>query len=136
MNNLTGYLISGAPADRTGLAYNYIFAGNGVWITARNEHLLAQIPVAAADVRGLPPIKAWFELTHGRVPQRLFDLALSVFLASPEEERYIGVRWDGHGYRLYVPSQAGSGAKVEYTAGEDIVVEMHSHPNFGPGFTP
>lgn len=133
MNKLVGYLINGETLPVDGKAYNYIFAGDGVWVWAMNEHINAAVKVADCKIRGLKPGNFKFILDHGRIPQRFWDLALSVMLASPEVERYVGIAWDDKGYRLYMPDQESGETKVKYLVGENIVVEMHSHPDFGPG---
>jgi hypothetical protein len=125
-----------AVEGEIGSAYNYILAGDGLYIQAENPHLWARQSIAPAVVRGLPGVgHNSFTIKHGRIPQRFWDLALSVFLASPEEERYMGIRWDGGAYQLYVPEQKGAESKVEYLAGEDVVCELHSHIRLGPGFS-
>jgi hypothetical protein len=126
-----------AVEGEIGEVYNYIHAGNGCFIDAENEHLHARVPVAEFKERGLPLAPSFTTLKHGRIPQRFWDLALSVFLASPEVERYVGIRWDGRGYALYIPAQESEPAKVKYATAEDIVVDLHSHPGeLGPIFSP
>lgn len=134
MNNLVGYTISGKHVE-SGTFFTYHMAGNGLWISAENEYINATIPIAGVSVRGLPPMNMFLALKHGRIPQRFWDLAYSVIIAHPDEERYIGIRWAGAGYDLYYPEQEGSGAAVKYFTGNDIVMEMHSHPTFAARFS-
>lgn len=138
MFNLVGYLLNqsgGPPLDHGGIAYNYILAGNGLFVQADNAHITARVTVVAAEVRGgPPPMYPLLTLKHGRIPQRLFDLALSVMLASPDKERYVGIRWSD-GYQLYVPEQEGAGASVTYQTADDVVVELHSHPDMPARFS-
>jgi hypothetical protein len=135
MNNLVGYIVDGAEPDKMGQIYNYSFNKNGVFIHARNSHLVACIPVAECKIRGLQPLDTNIRLTHGHIPQRFWALALSVLLAHPEEERYVGIRWTGTAYDLYYPAQDGKTASLTYECGDDIVFEMHSHPGFGLDFS-
>lgn len=115
-------------------AYRYILTGNGILVSAENERLYARIPIAKTKVRGLEALPSKVALMHGRIPQRLFDLALSVMLASPDKERYVGIRWSD-GYQLYVPEQEGAGASVTYQTADDVVVELHSHPGMAARFS-
>jgi hypothetical protein len=140
MQNLIGYLINTPirtwdSAHPLGSAFNYGFAGNGVWMQAENNHLWARIPVAECQIRGLYPIDTVIQFKHGRIPQRFWDLALSALLAHPEEERYVGIRWTGTAYDIYYPAQDGKAASVSYDCGENVVFEMHSHPGMGPFFS-
>ena len=142
MNNLVGHSIYRcnlgcfAVEGTIGSAYNFIMTGNGLAIQAENNHIWARFIIAPAEVRGLPKInECSFKIKHGRIPQRFWDLALSVFLASPEVERYAGIRWDGQGYALYISPQDGKAASLSYDCGQDIVFEMHSHPGMKPFFS-
>jgi hypothetical protein len=143
MNNLVGYIIQGQSTLKDICAdwvYAYQLAGNGVFIQTAGKHISAVISIAECDIRGLPKLKNDFILHHGRIPQRFWDLALSVMLASPEEERYVGIRWNGAAYDLYYPEQwapekATKATGVSYRCGEDIVVELHSHPGMGSAFS-
>lgn len=140
-NNLVGYLVlrlNGpgvfAVEGNTGLAYNYILSGNGLFIQAESPHLRARISIVETEVRGLPLAPSFITLKHGKIPQRFWDLALSVMLADPERERYVGIVWKD-GYQIYVPEQEGAAARVKYQAAENVVIELHSHGKMGPGFS-
>lgn len=132
--NLVGHSIQGKYIDN-GNAYTYFMAGNGLWISASNAHVNATIPIADCEVRGLQPRNMFLALKHGLIPQRFWDLALSVFLASPEKEKYVGVRWNGDEYDLYYPEQDGSRARVKFEAGKDVVLEIHSGPHANAHFS-
>jgi len=141
MNNLVGYMVNTIIAQENriqhaGSAYTYVMAGNGNWIVAENTHIFARIQVSEVNIRGLMPLTPSFWLKHGRIPQRLWDLALSVLLAHPEEERYVGIRWNsGAAYDIFYPAQDGHEASLTYDCGQDIVFEIHSHPGMKPFFS-
>ena len=59
---------------------------------------------------------------------------LEKWLASPDKELYVGIRWNG-GYQLYVPEQEGEMANVHYRCADDVVVELHSHPRMAAQFS-
>ena len=117
-----------------GLYYNYITASNGLFIEAENSLISARIPIVDCCVRGLAPIEKRISLLYGSIPQRFFDLALSMFLSDIHTEHYIAVAGDA-GYHFYVPVQDKSAGSVVYEAGKDIVLEMHSHGEMGAGFS-
>ena len=125
---LVGYLVKtpeGLWGER-GQYYSYILAANGVFVEAEGPLLSARIPVAECQLRGLAPLESLVRLTYGSIPQRFWDLALSVFLAEPDSERYVAIVADG-GYNFYVPTQDRSGASVTYEVGNNVVLDLHSH---------
>ncbi len=131
-----GYLINtgeGLAGDR-GIFYDYILAGNGLFIEAENKLISARIPVARCEVRGLPPIDKKLNLLYGSIPRRFFDLALDVFMTDTRIEHYVAVKGD-FGYKFYVPVQDKSGGGIVYEAGDKIVLEMHSHGEMKIGFS-
>jgi PRTRC genetic system protein A len=134
--NLVGYSI--INKDRIhyigGLAYDYIMAGDGLWVEAETPHIAARVQVAEAEVRGLMSLSPILVKKHGRIPQRFFDLAMSVMLATPELEAYASVVWEG-GYELRYPAQTKGGGSVEYLNQNNTVFEMHSHGLMKPFFS-
>lgn len=137
MNKLVGYHILGVTPELVGVgtAYNYIVAGDGVYIRAESHHLAVCIPIADAEVRGLPPCTPHFVMKHGLIPQRFFDLAFSVFLAHPEHERFVAITWRDGAYQIVVPDQVCEAASVHYVPVPDTVLELHSHGLMTPFFS-
>lgn len=134
---IVGYLTKrsdGLYGER-GQYYDYIVAGNGVFVEAEGPLLAARVPVAFGDIRGLAPCETQVVLRHGLIPQSVFDLALSVMMVDVTRERYVGVSWND-GYHLYTPEQDGSGDGVNYDVGDNIVLDLHSHPNMRAWFSP
>jgi hypothetical protein len=119
------------PPDRIvggkGIYYDYILAGNGLFIESENEHLSARIRVAPAEVRGLEPLEEKVVLKHGKIARSLYDLGFSTFCIPPIVERYVAVTWTGLGYHLAHPGQEGSGGGVGYTIPDNRVLDIHSH---------
>lgn len=127
-NSPAGYLVklqSGLTGER-GAAYDYVLAGNGVWVEAEGELMAARIQVADGQVRGLPELDQQVKLRHGMIPAYLFDLALNVMLAAPDRETYAGIIWTDR-YQLYVPEQVRKSSTVTYRAADNTVLELHSH---------
>ena len=59
-------------------AYQYILAGNGVFVRTETPFFEAIIPVVACTVRGLPSLQFQFRLKVSRIPGRLLTTALAV----------------------------------------------------------
>lgn len=129
-----GYLLNrpGALDGEPGLAYDYVLASNGLFVTAEKlgpggvPLLRATVLVADAEVRGLAPLAPHVELPQGKVPGDIWQAALRMARLAHPNELYVAVRWDG-GYRLEVPEQETTPASISYTAVPDTVVDIHSH---------
>lgn len=137
MRSPAGYLINepGGLRGERGIGYSYILAGNGLFIEAENRFIAARIPVAECLVRGLAPLERQLRLIYGSIPQRFWDLALNAFLANPTIEEYAAIR-AGQGYEFYLPRQDQYPGRVTYEVPEDVVLELHSHPDIPAAFSP
>ena len=65
---IAGYRAHMAPGEYSGepgTVYNYIMAGNGLFIESESEYLQARIQIAQATVRGLADLQERVVLTHG-----------------------------------------------------------------------
>lgn len=136
---LVEYLIArdGLP-PRRGLAYDYVLAGDGLYLVAENRYLDVRVPIAAADVRGLPPIYPAFTLRTGRLPQEVWEQIVEeartqgrsgheVLLAVTYEETA--------GYLLARPRQVVGPQQVVYQPLSAVVLEIHSHHRYAARFS-
>lgn len=145
MSGAVGYLSLHPPPHpgyegERGSHYDYVMAKNGVFVEAEGKYLAARARVKAAEIRGLLPTGPKLALRHGLIPAHLFQLALDAMLADFTRELFVAViwegPWDGPGqYRLHIPEQRRSGAKVEYDRHSDTVVDLHSHGVMKPFFS-
>jgi PRTRC genetic system protein A len=114
----------------SGLAYDYILAGDGVFVASANSLLEVRIPVAGAVIRGLHPAYALCTLVHGRIPEHISDALLCcVRLAGIAGcEVLAAVAHDAErGYHVVVPEQRVGPTTVEYERHERWLLEVHSH---------
>lgn len=76
-----GYLLNTERGQEgePGLFYNYILAGNGLFVRAKSPLLQATVQIAYAPVRGLLPLEERVELPMGSIPHYIYNLALSIF---------------------------------------------------------
>lgn len=137
---LVDYLIArdGPPAPR-GLAYDYVLGGDGLYVAARNRYLAVRVPVAAATVRGLPPLYPSVTLRTGRLPQALWDgivAAARAWSRAVRELLLAVVHDEAAGYRLVRPSQLVGRTTVLYRPLDGVVLEVHSHHRFAARFSP
>lgn len=98
-----------------------------------------RILVAAASVRGLPPIYCSLELKTGRLPQALWARMVAVARAwavHGHEVMLIVTYEEEGGYHLSLPRQATSPTSVVYRPRDRTVLEIHSHHRFPAYFSP
>ncbi len=133
---LVDYLVArGGPPPPGGLAYDYILAGDGLWLAARNAALAVRAPVARCPVLGLPPLDGSCTLRHGRIPGWIWAgcAGIARLWAEAGLEILLLVTCDDAGrHALVVPEQGVSAARVCYTppalpVGTTVVLALHSH---------
>ena len=124
-----GYLVNhpGGLAGVQGIGYDYVLGSGGVYVQSQGANMTARVLVAPGAVRGLAPVAEKVQLTHGPIPASLFKLGLRWLQDAPDTERFFAVRWDGGGYRLVVPPQAGTATRLAYQPPAGVVAELHSH---------
>lgn len=127
--NPIGYIINhpAGPQGQQGIGYDYVLAGNGLYVQAESPHLVARVRVSAAQVRGLGPVDEKVQLPRGLIPGFLFQLALDACIANHRQERFYAIRWRQGRYELVEPQQGGTAASLSYNVIQDAVLEMHSH---------
>ena len=109
-----------------GLYYDFIFARTGVFIRARNPLIRATLCISPVEIRGLRPLEERIELAHGKIPGHLYDLSISVLMASSDREQYLAVTWEDE-YRLRIPGQERNEARVKYESLPSSIMDIHSH---------
>jgi len=131
-----GYLFNTkeGPIGEVGLYYDYLVAQNGLFLRADNPLLRATICISPAEIRGLSPLEERIELVHGKIPQALYHLALSVMLSSRDREQYLAITWEDE-YHLRMPPQERNTASVRYHRLPNSVVDIHSHAHMGAFFS-
>lgn len=118
---------------RLGRAWDIITAGDGVWLATDNPALALRVPVAPCRIRGLAPIGPACALRRGPVPQACWDEAVALFrwhAARGDEYLALVVLDPTGGYRLVVPRQVATPARVAYEVPDGPglpLLHLHSH---------
>jgi PRTRC genetic system protein A len=114
---------------RSGLAFDYVLGGDGLFVVASNPWLELRVPVAQCTVRGLSPIYTACTLPLGRLPGAIWDGIMRCLRMAHSAgcEVLTGVYHDGEAYRLVVPRQVVAPLAVRYEARDNLVLEVHSH---------
>ena len=148
-NNLVTYHVhkrAPLPANDA-LAYQYILAGNGIFIRTETRFFKAIFPVASCTVRGLEPLRHRFQLNVSRIPTGLLD---SILGDARRARRPGGSRFDNglnevlyqfhhHGQTVQVkkPPQQATAVSVLAPGSNDanILCDLHSHGNMSAFFS-
>lgn len=148
-NNLVTYHVhkhDHLPGNNA-LAYQYILAGNGVFVRAETRFFTALLPVTACTVRGLKPLSHSFHLHVPRMPARLLDTILSDARRArrPDEGRSTNglnevlYQFHHHGQTVHVkkpPQQATAVSVLAPGSNEaNILCDLHSHGNMSAFFS-
>ena len=124
-----GYLVNHRQGVRgvQGKGYDYVLAGNGIFVQAEGPDLTARVQLAKYRIRGLDETTMKLELHHGKIPSELLKTALQWFQETPGRERYFAIHWNGERYNMQVPPQIGGASNLEYQPLEGMLLEFHSH---------
>jgi PRTRC genetic system protein A len=125
--------------------YEYVLAGNGVFVRGEREGLEAMVPIAFCQpVKGLRDVEPYCILKYPRCPAGALDIILRVARDACQEkptEVLFYMQWDGYQWQLHVPVQDGSeghvktlddGADSKFAAS---LVDIHSHHNLEAYFS-
>ena len=89
-------------------SYEYVLAGNGVFLRAARTGLAITLPIATCEVRNLCPLESKLELGYKRVPahliSRILDLARKAAAEEPREALF-HLSQAEDGWQLEVPLQ-------------------------------
>lgn len=133
-----GYLTNypdGLRGER-GIYYDYVFAGNGVFIEAEGPMLAARIPIEKCEIRGLAPLDARVVLRYGKIPAFLIEHILENFTYFHDKELYSAIIRENDEYAVYVPHQDRFEASVSYeTTSSPVLLDIHSHGVMEPWFS-
>lgn len=133
-----GYLVCrhGGPEGVRGTGYDYLLAGNGLFVQAGSGDLEARVRIGEeTGVRGLERAAPRICLPHGRIPRALLIQGIRWFQETPGQERYFVIRQEDGEYRREAPAQDGGSASLQYEPQEGHVAEFHSHGRMGAFFS-
>jgi PRTRC genetic system protein A len=138
--NLTDYHVyrGGAlPTLQAPVGFDYVLAGNGLFLRAESRFVYVLKKLAPVRVAGLPEINesfcwklplmpAWVLLTIHKEAERY-----------PTTETFYRVKWVDGEYKIYAPSQHGERASLRYYVEdqENVVLEIHTHPKMEAFFS-
>ena len=118
------------------LAYQYVLAGNGVFVRAETHFFTALLPVTVCTVRGLPPLRPQFQLLVPRIPARLLDAVLADARRARRPDNGFNealYQFHHHGRAVQVKKPAQQTTPISVTTAvadaATIICDLHSHGN-------
>lgn len=118
------------------LAYQYIVAGNGIFIRTETRFFNVLVPITTCTVRGLLPLQDHFRLKVPQIPERLLTTVLADAHRTRRPDGGLNeVLYHFHhlGQTVQVkkPPQRATAVSVLATGGDDpaILCDLHSHGN-------
>ena len=132
------------PPSRPAL-YEYIFAGNGIFLRAQREGLSVLFPVLLYSIAGLPLLTPQLESTVPLIPQHLMAHMLAEAFSAWQTptgplESLFHFTFD-QTWSLTIPEQLRTAVSVQPTDPADCpsyqrcLVEIHSHHEMRPQFS-
>lgn len=108
------------------VGYEYVVAGNGLFVRAENPHMRAMVQVSCSQLRGLAVLRPCFELKIPHAPVGILRAALRDARESLPNEAMYQLVFDG-GWRCIRPRQCASRAALEFDDTPTAVIDLHSH---------
>jgi len=138
MTELVNYQIAGKQLAERGRLYDYVFAGNGTFIHAKNEIFEVTMPLSIIReqekmIRGLMMIQPVIKLPK-RVPAELLRYMIGVSYRKIPNEILFYFRWINGEWEMDIPPQrSGHAVVLPLEDGDYAPIEVHSH-NTMPAF--
>ena len=128
------------------LAYQYVLAGNGVFVRAETHFFTALLPVTACTVRGLPPLHPQFQLLVPRIPARLLDAVLADARRARRPDNGLNevlYQFHHHGRAVQVkkpaqqatPTSVATSVTTAVADAATLMCDLHSHGNMRAFFS-
>lgn len=109
-----------------GAMYQYVVAGNGLFVRAEDSRIAAMAPVAHCSLRGLVEVESYARLKVPRIPVKwLESILVSARRHLPKEVLYQFTYSDA--WRCTRPAQRITPVSVEFDDVADAVIDLHSH---------
>lgn len=139
MDNIVAYRIAQSPEwtpsrcpPMQASGYEYILAGNGIFVRAEDSRMKAMVLYRPAEVHGLSRLPQTARLKDSLIPCTwLHSIVASMRRHLPNECMYQIVR-SGNDWRCVMPKQTVSATAVEFDDNPLSVVDIHSHNTMRP----
>lgn len=115
--------------------YQYVVAGNGLFIRAEDSRLRALVQIAPAQLTGLLDLVECAELKIPRVPGRWLHAILASAIRHMPNEAMYQFLWNGYAWRCIMPGQAQTPTALSFADDGQAVIDLHSHNSMSAFFS-
>jgi len=120
------------PAIGPTSLYEFVIAGNGVFVRARRCGLEAMIPISTCEIRGLQPVEPYVRLEAGKIPLVCTQVILAEFQSDLPNESLFWVRLEDKKWKVIKPRQIADENSVHPVdpfdpTGATALLDVHSH---------
>jgi hypothetical protein len=120
-----------------GKLYQYILAGNGLFVRAARREMEVVVEWQSFEVRGLPPVQPTLTLQGPLVPADLLLEMLDTARLTPNQNECLFFLFlDGGKWELHMPRQIATPQGVSMETDRTPLVDLHSHVNYAARFSP
>lgn len=128
------------PAIDPASLYEFIFAGNGVFVRARRCGLEAMIPISTCEIRGLLPVEPYVRLEGGKIPLICTQTILAEFQNDLPNESLVWLKLVVGKWKVIKPRQTADENSVHPVNpfdpdGAVALMDIHSHDTMEPFFS-
>jgi PRTRC genetic system protein A len=128
------------PAIDPNSLYEFVMAGNGVFVRARRSGLEAMIPISTCEIRGLQPVEPYVRLEAGKIPLICTQAILDEFQSDLPNESLVWVKLEDKKWKVIKPRQIADENSVHPVdpfdpAGAAALMDVHSHDTMEPFFS-
>lgn len=123
-------------------AYEYVLAGNGLFIRAEDSRLEAMVPIDPVELHGLANVEPYARLKISKIPGRYLWAVYRNALGYLPNERMFIFEWTQHDYMrdlwhwsCIAPRQEAGPGFIRYADRPAPVVDLHSHGALMPFFS-
>jgi PRTRC genetic system protein A len=117
--------------------YEYIMAGNGIFIRAKRTGLTVTAPLAEMAIVGLANLEPELILEYPKVPRYLLQQILELSRQAAPHEILFHLDYLNQQWQLEIPQQEANSTQViwQQTESNNPLIEIHSHHNLGAFFS-
>ncbi len=123
--------------------YDYILAGNGLFLEAKRPELKTRMPISACEVRGLPQLAPYCYLQTDKVSREVMEAILFHAQEAARDglEQLYHLCWDGQTVRLEIPPQTQTAVSCKplddslESSLARAIIEIHSHHSMTARFS-
>lgn len=114
--------------------YQYLMAGNGIWVQADNPLRRVVVPIKFCPIKGLPALGMNVQLKHPRLNGR----ALITIIEHARQRLDIEVLYHITADMRIQVVATGTKSKIKFinVPDEGVILEAHSHNTMPAGFSP